>query len=250
MTLKSILTSFILPPGIFIIILIFTAIWFFYRQKKDAACIKLIIGLVMWLFSISPFSNTLLNWLESDYEVSSTPHGDVIILLEERTYPHLPDISYTVRASEIMFSRIYTAAKLQARLKIPLIVACGAKKNADTSPAIIIKQHLINFGVYPEKIIIDERSRNTYENAKYTREVCEKRGFKIPILVTSAYHLKRSSLSFKKAGMRVIPYPANFLSWENREYSWKSFLPKYNNFRNTAIALKEFLGLLFYHFYY
>jgi uncharacterized SAM-binding protein YcdF (DUF218 family) len=114
----------------------------------------------------------------------------------------------------------------------------------------VAKRYLIELGVPAEKILLEDRSINTLQNAKYSREICLKHDFKNPIVVTSAYHLKRSVLSFKKAGFHALPFPAHFLSWDNPRYVWESVLPGYGNLRNSSIAAKEYLGLIFYHLFY
>ena len=69
-----------------------------------------------------------------------------------------------------------------------------------------------------------------------------------PILVTSAYHLERAVMSFEKVGLKVLPFPAGFKSWQGKQYRWKSYLP--GNFLTASIAIKEYLGLVFYKFVY
>ena len=142
------------------------------------------------------------------------------------------------------------AIRLQKRLNIPIIVSYGntAKdKLLETSIAI---RYLSEFGVSYEDIIIDEKSRDTFENAKNSKVLCKIMGFKKPMIVTSAYHLKRSILSFSKIGMSVTPFPSNFLSSEKADYGWYSFLPSYESFKNSSIALKEYFGLFFYKVFY
>jgi uncharacterized SAM-binding protein YcdF (DUF218 family) len=56
----------------------------------------------------------------------------------------------------------------------------------------------------PGKDIIEEcGSKDTSENARYTKQIIEKRGFKSPILVTSAYHMKRAVFLFEKQGTEI-----------------------------------------------
>ncbi|HBR22863.1 MAG TPA: YdcF family protein, partial [Nitrospiraceae bacterium] len=98
------------------------------------------------------------------------------------------------------------------------------------------------------KIIAEDKSRDTIENAKYTMEICKKLKYKKPILVTSACHMKRAIMSFRKIGIDVLPVPANFRTWKNKKYSWESYLP--GNFGDANTAIHEYLGLLLYKFAY
>jgi uncharacterized SAM-binding protein YcdF (DUF218 family) len=204
----------------------------------------------IWLFSISPVANTMLRWLESDYVIPQNPQGDVIILLGERVDSYVPDIFGIGTPSGTTLNRMIAAVKLQKNKDIPVIVSHGKDRKSSLSKGSIIKRYLVEFGIPRSKIILEERSRNTFENVRYSVELCTKNDFKFPIVVTSAYHMKRSILSFNKLRKQVIAYPAHFLSWENREYSWESFLPKNKNLKNSSIALKEYLGLVFYNLFY
>jgi uncharacterized SAM-binding protein YcdF (DUF218 family) len=192
----------------------------------------------------------MLRWLESDYVIPQNPQGDVIILLGERVDSYVHDILGTGSPSGMTISRMLAAAKLQMKKDIPIIVSHGKDLKSNLSKGSIIGRYLVEFGIPLNKIILEEKSQNTYENAKYSIELCIQNDFRAPILVTSAYHMKRSILSFNKFQKKVAPYPAHFLSWENRNYSWESFLPKSKNLMNSSIALKEYLGLVFYNLFY
>ncbi|WP_309120814.1 YdcF family protein [Paenibacillus sp.] len=53
-------------------------------------------------------------------------------------------------------------------------------------------------GVPPEAIVQEEKSRSTYENAVYTRELMEQLGYDSAVVVTSDWHAKRSRFIFEK----------------------------------------------------
>ncbi|MCL4455923.1 MAG: YdcF family protein [Nitrospirae bacterium] len=245
---KKILTPFLLPPGIFIVLLVGFGIWFLLKKQWKAGMANLSIGIFIWLLSISPVSHALLSPLEADFKIPENPQGDVIILLGAGIYGNAPDISGTGVPSEDMLVRLVTVVRLQKRLNIPVIVSSGAISKGEKTEASIGKRFMVDLGVPDNKVIKEEKSRDTIENAKYTAEICEKLGYKKPLLVTSAYHMKRSVMSFEKAGMKVIPFPVQFKTWKNRKYGWESFLPK--GFENSHRALHEYLGLLFYKFAY
>jgi uncharacterized SAM-binding protein YcdF (DUF218 family) len=192
----------------------------------------------------------MLKILESDYYSVKDQSGDVIILLGDRIHSKIADFDKIGSPSGRMLRRIYSAAKLQKRNNIPIIISHGQIHTNEIWKADVIERYLLEFGVEKSKIIKEKKSRNTYENAKFSREICIQVGFKEPIIVTSAFHLKRSILSFKKLKIEVKPFPAHFLSWPDREYGWKSWLPKYSNLNNSSIALKEFLGLIYYNIKY
>lgn len=244
--LKYALIPFILLPGIFITLLIISGIWFLFRENRKLGIVNLIIGALMWLLSISPISNFMLRGLESSIGVPKNPKGDVIILLGGGVYDGAPDLSGIGTPSGMMLSRIVTAVRLQKRLKIPIIVSSGTVFQHVRPEAPIVKRFLVDLGVPDSAIIVEDKSRDTSQNAKYTQEICSGSGFKTPILVTSAFHMKRSIMNFKKVGIEVIPFPAHFQSWKDRRYGWIDFLP--GGFGGVSTAVKEYLALFYFKF--
>lgn len=221
--LKKILTSFLLPPGIFIIALLFIGAWFLFKKRWKLGIVNCLIGCLMWVFSISPVSNALLRGFEIGTHIPKNPQGDVIILLGGGS-------------SEHKFERFVAAVGLQKRLGLPIIIS--AEK--------FYKDLLIDLGLPPDKIIIEDKSRDTVENAAFTHEICARSGYNKPIIVTSAYHIRRAVMIFEKAGMNVIGFPAHHISWGSK--GWRDYLPR--NFVKTSIAIKEYMALLFYKFAY
>lgn len=129
-------------------------------------------------------------------------------------------------------------------MNVPVIMSGGSVFKERKPEAPIVKRFLIDLGVPENRIFLEDKSRDTIENAKYTKKVLEKIKSKKPVLVTSAFHMRRSVMSFEKAGLQVVPFPANFKTWANRKYMWEDYLP--GGFEGAYIALHEYLGLLFY----
>jgi len=248
--LKSIVKSLIIPPGSIIIALLTLNIWHVIRKNKNIGIYNLLIACLIWLISMPPVSNSMLRSLESDYKFINNPRADVIVVLGERFLTEVSDFSGVGAPTPLMMTRLFTAARLQKRLNIPIIVSFGIKANTKLAVPKIVERYLVEFGVSYKNIIIEKDSRDTFENAINSKVLCQDREFKNPIIVTSAYHLKRSILSFNKVGMDVTPYPSNFLSPEKEDYRWYSFFPTYESFRNSSIAIKEYFGLFFYKFFY
>lgn len=245
---KKILTPFLMPPGIFIGLLICSGVWFSLRKQWKAGLLNCSIGLFMWALSLSPVSDTMLRGLESDFKIPKNPSGDVIILLGGGVYDEAPDLSGIGAPSGEMSGRIFTAVRLQKKLDIPIVVSGGIVFEGRKAEAVIIKRFLLDLGVPADKIIMEDKSRDTIENAKYTVKIFEKLNYKKPILVTSACHMKRAIMSFRKVGVEVLPVPSNFRTWKNKRYGWESYLP--GNFGDANTAIHEYLGLLLYKFAY
>ncbi|UCF91920.1 MAG: YdcF family protein [Desulfobacterales bacterium] len=215
------------------------------RKRGKIGIFQVSLGICIWLLSIYPVSNLLIRKLESDFSPSSVPRGDVIILLGGGIREEAPDLTGRGFPGEDMLGRIVTAVRLQKRLSLPIIVSAGAVfKGGGGAP--IVKRILIDLGVDENQIILEDKSRDTYENAKYCKDLCLQKGFGQPILVTSGYHLQRAHLMFAQFGLQTFPYPAYLKTWENQEYQWYHYLPDSRSLANISAALHEYLGICFY----
>lgn len=244
---KKALAPFLLPPGIFVLSLIVSGVWLLFKKRKTGIA-NIIIGCLLWAFSISPVHNALYMGLESSFYVPTNIAGDVIVLLGGGVHDKAADLSGIGAPSEEMSGRLVTALRLQKRLHVPIIVSSGKVFEHRSAGAPIVKRFLFDLGVPADDIIIEDRSRDTFENAAYTREICLSFGFKNPIVVTSASHLKRSVMIFEKVGLEVLPVPALFRSWQEKQYGWNDYLP--GTLRHAENAIHEYLGLVFYRFAY
>jgi uncharacterized SAM-binding protein YcdF (DUF218 family) len=137
--------------------------------------------------------------------------------------------------------RIVTVATLYRALHVPVLVS-GGPVFSHRAEAPIDARVLAGLGVPYEKILIEDRSRDTLENALYSKEICEKHHFKDPLVVTSAMHMRRALMCFDYAKMRVIAYPANFTN-EKMVYGWKDYLP--GELQISSKASHEYLGILY-----
>lgn len=109
--------------------------------------------------------------------------------------------------------------------------------------AIFLRQELIRNGVPANRILVDAASRNTHENALYTKRILDSLNMPGPsILVTSAMHMRRCKLEFDKAGIITDPYPCNFEVIEDQADAGSLLLPDLELPGNWGRLLKEWVG--------
>jgi uncharacterized SAM-binding protein YcdF (DUF218 family) len=65
-------------------------------------------------------------------------------------------------------------------------------------------------GVPRQRLVIENRSRNTWENAVYSRAVAQPKPGETWLLVTSAWHMPRAAGCFRKLGWHVLPWPVDY----------------------------------------
>ncbi|AEA33237.1 protein of unknown function DUF218 [Hippea maritima DSM 10411] len=229
--LSKLFTYLILPPGSCVLILITASFlvkrfrWFF-----------MVSAFVLWFISTTPGKNLLLSYLE-DIKTSSDTASAVVVLSggsnpydRIKTYPEA-------------FKRLMYGILLAKRYNIPLIFSGGGLKYNDSAQAkndIEIIAKICNCKI---KIYFENKSLNTYQNAKYTSKFFEKMKIKKDIfIVTSAYHQKRANILFRYFGFRVHSRPVNFFK-ERGSYVFWDFLPQMGNFYKSYKAIHEYIGI-------
>jgi uncharacterized SAM-binding protein YcdF (DUF218 family) len=103
------------------------------------------------------------------------------------------------------------------------------------------------FGIDTAEVIIENKSKNTRENALYTKKAMDEAGLESNIiLVTSAYHMPRSVAIFEKAGFYVIPAPTGFFANDFISAKPLRWLPSSGAMLDSSVALREYFGMIAY----
>ncbi|MGF9758440.1 YdcF family protein [Microvirga sp. 0TCS3.31] len=140
----------------------------------------------------------------------------------------------------IQLSRRYPNARL-------LISGGGGTVFGDgAAEAPIIADYFKSIGIDPTRILVEDRSRTTAENAIYSRELAQPREGERWLLVTSAWHMPRAVGVFEKVGFPVTPYPVDFRTAGGaRTHLPFAFISE--GLRRLDIGTKEWAGLIAYY---
>lgn len=236
-----------MPPGTVVTALVLIALYL-RKRSRGGAVMCAILALVCWAGATRVVSKVVLRPLEQAYSVPEKVEGDVIVLLCGGAGDVPIDISAAAALYPATMQRTYAVARLQKKVKLPVIVSGGAPYS-DTPESVAAARYLAELGVPKDKIITEEASRDTLENASYTLKICREKGYKRIILVTSSYHMPRSVYLFKKAGFEsVLAYPYGHLAPASRRMHLRDFLP--GDTSDLSRAFNEYAGLAYYHLYY
>ncbi len=128
---------------------------------------------------------------------------------------------------------------------LPVVASGGSADQGRANRAEVMRQRLIAEGVPPERILVENRSRSTWENAVYTREMLEPRGIRRIALVTDAVHMWRAEGAFREQGFEVVPAPCCF---RGAAFPWiaDTAVPGYRALYTTELVFHEWLGLIWY----
>ena len=169
--------------------------------------------------------------------VESFPKADAIVLLGGSMGTETNLSSYAEMWTSA--DRVWQAARLFKAGKSSKVIATGDGARESTLPL------LLDFGL-PSECVLFHDARNTEDEAKNIKTM----GCKRILLVTSAWHMKRARLMFKKYApeIEVVCAPADF---ENSMMAkgtmfLRSLFPDFNAFALNTVALHEWVGIVGY----
>jgi uncharacterized SAM-binding protein YcdF (DUF218 family) len=144
--------------------------------------------------------------------------------------------------------RVMAALELARDYPQARIVYSGGSGNLiqnSIAEAPIAGALLQRFGIAPDRVVLENRSRTTSENASFTRQLVSPKPGELWLLVTSAFHMPRSIEAFRAAGFEVTAYPVD---WRTR--GWGDAVLPFNRLSSglarVDVAAHEWAGLLAY----
>jgi uncharacterized SAM-binding protein YcdF (DUF218 family) len=206
-----------------------------------------ITAVILLLIFSNPF---LINKVLTDFEtpkhqIAENEKYTVGILLGGFVGFDSKGEGYFNEASErvIQSLRLYKTGHIQ---KILMSGGSGTLLRQEFREADFTRDQLIKMGVNPADILIDRNSRNTYENAVYSKQILDSLGLTAPyLLITSAWHMPRATAVFRKAGLNIQPFPCDYkhsITSDPEDF----IVPSATAMGRWSMVLKEWMGILVY----
>ncbi len=145
--------------------------------------------------------------------------------------------------------RVWFASRLYHAGRAPLVILVGGivDDEGSTEPeADAMATFIEDLGVPASALLLEQHSRNTWENAFYTEGLLRDRHIGNVLLVTSALHMPRAVAIFRKLGIATIPAPTDFEAVPPSGPWLLRWLPDAGALNGSSRALKEYLGLWVY----
>ncbi len=222
----------------------------FPRFRKRGIALSLIFTLATIALGLLPISTYLLVPLEERFPVfhdDGRPVDGIILLggAVEASDSAARGMIVANESAERLLDTIQLAHRYpQARL---LISGGGGTVFGDgAAEAPIIAGFLKSLGMDPARIVVEDRSRTTHENAAFSRSLVEPKNGERWLLVTSAWHMPRAVGVFTQAGFPVTPYPVDFRTG-GPENNHRPFAFISDGLRRLDIGAKEWAGLVGYY---
>ncbi|KRQ03617.1 YdcF family protein [Bradyrhizobium sp. DASA03076] len=229
--------------GIIAVVLMATRFARFGRKLAVATLVLLALA------AFSPLGNLLLYPLESRFPPWNPSRGapDGIIVLGGSVDT---DLSAAHRTPVVAHAadRLLAPAELARRYPKARIVFTGGSANlvsTDAREADYSVPILEGIGIPKERLVVERNSRNTYENAIFTKRLVQPKPGERWLLITSAFHMPRSMGIFRKAGFDVEAYPVDWrMGGPDDLFSFTNISA--DGLGRTDVAVREWIGLLAY----
>jgi uncharacterized SAM-binding protein YcdF (DUF218 family) len=144
--------------------------------------------------------------------------------------------------------RVIALADLARRYpsaKILFSGGAGALLTDEPPEAEVLSRFAETLGLARERLILENRSRSTRENALFSQALAKPRPGERWLLVTSGWHMPRAIGAFRQAGFPVTAYPVDYRTRGPQDAS-RPFSFAANGLRRLDIATKEWIGLVAY----
>lgn len=243
---SKVLTLFLYPLNLVILLGVF-GVYFIKGTKYRLIAITPIF--ILFFFSSFPISQFLIKTLEDKYPpipIQDLENSDVIVVLGGSIniltrFPERIELGSSA-------DRMTESLELFNNKKAPYLLFTGGSGvlfQQNLREATFAKKFFLNFGVPEDSLLLEDESKNTYENAIFTRKILSSRSMNKIILVTSAFHMERSFRIFKEQGFEIQAFPTDYKSLIS-EMNWDMLVPNIGYLDNSTIAIKEIVGIWVY----
>jgi uncharacterized SAM-binding protein YcdF (DUF218 family) len=233
-------------PGNLLLLLMGWGVLRLARSRRRFGFRLVAVPLVMLLaIAALPVGQWLVMPLEARFPQPTLPDRvDGIIVLGGAVEPAITRAHGQV-ALNAAAERLTESLKLAQRFPEAKVLLTGGEASilprgeseADSMRAFFVEQ-----GIDPGRLVIEERSRDTYENAVLSRQLVLPRPEDAWVLVTSAMHMPRAVGCFRRLGWTVIPYPVDYRAEDAPRPNF--FLSEHLTL--VDVAVKEWVGLVAY----
>lgn len=240
-----------LPLYLFIICIILLV--FAYRNRHPVfyphRYLLTAVTILIYLYSASIFPTLLTVKYEHIYESpkkEAIVHPDkqnLIIVLTSGWFRSRGN-GYELKIGEAGWERLISAVRLWQGNGGRILVSGAPAPAGSGSVAAAMAEWMIKMGVNREAILVEGKSKNTYQNLLYSKKMIKKPERYNIILLTSAMQMPRAMLVAKKLNMSVVPYPCDFKA--NIGFSWQELIPSNEGPLATEMILHELIGIIYY----
>lgn len=236
------------PIAVVALLLVLGLLLLWLKRRCLAATALVLATLLLALFSFTTFAYVLIAPLENRFVRPDEPahiHGMVVLGGAMDTKVNTVRHGWELKRSGDRFVETLRLALRHPEARILIAGAGSILAPGETSEAEAGARFFTDFGIAQERLVLENQSRNTEENAVNAKAIGQPRPGETWLLVTSAFHMPRSVGLFRRAEFPVIPWPTDYMAPGSESFGVK-FDEASENLAISNIALREWVGLVGY----
>jgi uncharacterized SAM-binding protein YcdF (DUF218 family) len=245
--------AFLTPPGFFAAAAFLGGVFFSIKSEKkrmiSPSSFAFFFAFILYILSLPVTARFLLEPLEGQFPLqidSSEGRSPVVLVLAGGMWSTGSDDGAYCMSPETL--QRFVAGAAAARKMGAALLYSGGHPGINTDKGIenMVRTTAEMIG-FPGNLVVEGRSRTTWENLLFSSEIIRRKGWDEVILVTSGFHLSRSMKSAKKilGTVSVRPLSSGRLEGSGGIEA-TDFLPSPSGLRNTSLALREIAGIIAY----
>ena len=172
---------------------------------------------------------------------------DGILVLSGATDPKLSEEYNQVILNESAERITQTVFLLNKYPEVKIIFSggSGSINYSNLNHSDVAKKFFENMNVDSINIYYETKSRNTFENILFSKEIANPRIDERWLLVSSAFHMHRALSIAKHLDWNFIPYPTDFR--QSKKFRWKISFNILRNLNDFEKSSHEWIGLISYY---
>jgi uncharacterized SAM-binding protein YcdF (DUF218 family) len=244
---------FALPSNVLMVLALVGVALLATRRRRLGLGLVVVSVVLLAVAGYSPLGNILMSSLEERFPPNDPTWNaaqgapDGIIVLGGAIAPEMSAARGTVEVTEAA-ERMIAAAALARQYPQARIVFSGGNNSLvenEATEAQVAERLFVSLGLPRERLLLEGGSRNTAENATFTRALVQPKPGERWLLVTSAYHMPRAVGCFRKAGFPVEAYPVDWRTGGPQDAT-VPFNQLAAGLARTDAAAREWIGLVAY----
>jgi uncharacterized SAM-binding protein YcdF (DUF218 family) len=235
-------------PGNLLLLCLLAGVFLLLRGRRRGELLVVISAIGLLLLAVAPIGPAMMLVLEQRFpRPSALPDRiDGILVLGGAVDPRI-SLAYGETVFNNSAARVLAGVVLARRhpeAKLALVGGEGELFPIGFAEARATQGFVLDEGIPATRIIIEDRSRSTHENAVFAKELIRPGPGQKWVLVTSAFHMPRAVAAFRAADWPVIPYPVDFKV--DPRTGLRANFNLLDGLGTTTTAGKEWVGLVGY----
>jgi uncharacterized SAM-binding protein YcdF (DUF218 family) len=246
--LSKVAWLFTTPDAVLLILLTIGTALLWTRRWRAGRTILLVSVAASLVITILPIGTWLFIPLENRFPtVHRLPEKiDGIVVLGGAVSQRLTEArgQPALNAAAERMTEFVAMARMHPEAKLVFTGGSALVLHPELKEAPVARQLFASLGLDVGRIVFEDESRNTYENALYTRDLVKPQPGETWVVITSAFHMPRAYGCFSRVGWKVLPYPVDYLT--RGDFDASPGFDFTGGLSMLGLALHEWIGMIAY----